>query len=95
MHGFPKVPKMSFQRDVYSGVYFSKSTDTTAKSGNGAKCSHTSCSYRRGTIRSKRLPVGQKVITDLFLKSKQDAAKYNLLMFMVKLMGDKIYNNQM
>jgi len=35
--------------------------------------------------------MGQKVTTDLFLKSKQEEAKYNLLLFVVRLVGKDLF----
>lgn len=36
--------------------------------------------------------MGQKVETTLFLKEKQDRSKYNLIMFLLKLIGPEIYD---
>jgi hypothetical protein len=79
---------MPIQSNVSSGISKPNATDIRAKSKNGIGCHNTSYTCgRAGTTGHRATSMGQKVTSNLFLKSKQDTAKYNLYMFMIKLLG--------
>lgn len=79
---------MPIQSNVPSRISQSNSADARAASKNGFRCDDTSCACGRTDPAGHRTaPMGQKVTTDLFLRQKQETAKYNLYMFMVKLLG--------
>lgn len=78
---------MSVQSTMPSRISQPDSTDAGAKSKDGVRCHDTSCTCGRGfSARRRAAPLGQKVTTDLFLKQKQDQAKYHLYMFMTRLL---------
>lgn len=81
---------MSFQRNVFTGVYIPKSTDPISATTNGFECPCTSCACGRGAARSGRIQMGQKVTSQLFLRAKQDSAKYGLFMLMYKLLDGRL-----
>ena len=78
---------MSIQRNVSTRVHQPNSPNDRTKSKNGIRCHNTSCSCgRAGTPGHRAAPMGQKVVNDIFLRQKQDQAKYNLFIFMVRLL---------
>lgn len=79
---------MSISSNVSTRIFKSNSTNNRAASKDGARCHNTSCTCGRGgTAGHRATSMGQAITTDLFLKQKQDQAKYNLLMFMTRLLG--------
>jgi len=83
---------MSISRNVYSGVRIPESTNPTTKISNGPQRPCSSFSSGRRTAERRGFPMGQKVVSDLFLKSKQDTAKFDLYVFMFKLLGNRIHD---
>lgn len=78
---------MPIQNNVPSRISQSDSADAGAASENGARCHDASRTCGRTSPTGHRTAsMGQKVTTDLFLRQKQETAKYNLYMFMVKLL---------
>lgn len=79
---------MSVQSNVPTGIHISKPTNTRAARKDGARCHDTSCTCGRDRrARRSATQVGQAVTSDLFLKNKQEQSKYNLLVFVAKLLG--------
>ena len=79
---------MPIQSNVPTGISQPNTTDAGTKKINGARCHDTSCTCGRIKPTGHRAAsLGQKITTDLFLRSKQETAKYNLYMFLVKLLG--------
>jgi hypothetical protein len=79
---------MSISSNVPTGISKPDSANAGTKIKNGARCHDTSCTCGRGRSAGHRATsLGQKVTSDLFLRNKQDQAKYNLLMFMTRLLG--------
>ncbi len=91
MYGITEVQTMSIPCNVSSRVHKSEPTKSRTANENVARRSCSSCSCGRFSLGSDRIQVGQKVVTDLFLKEKQERARYNLIIFMAKLVGNKIY----
>lgn len=85
---------MSIQSTVSSRISQPNSSNEGATRKDGARCHGASCTCGRGNPTGHRATsLGQKVTTDLFLKQKQEQAKYNLYMFMTRLLrlyGSKI-----
>ena len=79
---------MSISSNVSTRISKPDSADERAARKNGARCHDTSCTCGRvRTTGHQPAQVGQAVTSELFLRSKQDIAKYNLYMFMTKLLG--------
>ena len=86
---------MSIPSNVPTRISISDSADSRAATKNGARCHDTSCTCGRASPTGHRTTsMGQKVTTDLFLRQKQDQAKYNLYIFMSKLLGLYGSNNR-
>lgn len=83
---------MSIPCNVSSRIHKSKSTESRTANENVTRRSCSSCSCGRFALGSPRIQMGQKVETTLFLKDKQDRSKYNLIMFLLKLIGPEIYD---
>jgi len=81
---------MPIPSNVSSRVSLSQPAITGTTTKDGIRCHDTSrTGWRRTAVSTGRSQVGQKIVTDLFLKTKQDTAKYNLFMFMIKLLNYK------
>lgn len=79
---------MPIQSNVPSGISKPDPTNASPASKNGVRCHDTSCTCGRGNAaRHRATSLGQKVTSDLFLKQKQEQAKYNFYTFMVRLLG--------
>lgn len=86
---------MSLPSNVSPRVFKPNSANNGAETKNGARCHNASCTCgRAGSPGHRAASMGQKVITDLFLRGKQETAKYNLYMLVMKLIGEKIYDAQ-
>lgn len=79
---------MSISSNVLARISKSNSSVDRTKSKDGIRCHNTSCTCgRAGTVGHQSASLGQTITRDLFLKQKQDQAKYNLLMFLTRLLG--------
>ena len=79
---------MPVSSNVSTRIFKSDSTNPRTTIKDGARCHNTSCTCGRGaTVGHRAASMGQAITSDLFLKQKQDQAKYNLLMFMTRLLG--------
>lgn len=83
---------MPVSSNVSTRVFKSNASNNGAASQNGARCHNTSCTCgRAGTPGHRATSVGQElIVTDLFLRQKQEQAKYNLLIFITRLMEEKV-----
>lgn len=78
---------MSIQSNVPSRISKPRATNNGTTRKDGTRCHDTSCTCGRARRAGHpAAPMGQAVVTDLFIITKQDQAKYNLYIFVAKLL---------
>ena len=80
---------MPIQGNVSARISQSSSSIERAKSKDGLGCDDSPCTDGRiRTSRYRATSLGQEAIaSDLFIKNKQESARYFLYVFMVRLLG--------
>ena len=81
---------MSIQRNVFTGIYISKSANPITATTDGFECTYTSCVSGRRIASSRGIKMEQKVTSELFQKRQQEIIKFELYLFMFKLLGEKL-----
>lgn len=70
-----------------------ESAIASAACKDGTRCYNTSCTCGRGAgVGHRAASMGQKITSDLFLKQKQEMAKYHLYTMMYRLLGTRMLN---